>query len=174
MPFPKPGQRNQPWPTSMNELDPSERLVVWSFRRWVLGLKQNTAAHWDFVWNEFARQLGSQDGREALSGFACMVKALQCNARRRIHYHQPCCPGLGADEVSIVCFVAACQNGQLGLARALAQWLVKPDGSDEMITAATRLAEGMQSHGLVFPERCGAPAMPHTTEFVPQAAAALH
>ena len=48
-----------PWPTSMSELDPSERLIVWAFRRWVLGLRQNNGEHWAFVWNEFARQFGA-------------------------------------------------------------------------------------------------------------------
>lgn len=174
MSFPQPGQKDLPWPTSTSELDPAERLVVRSFRRWVLGLKQNTADHWDYVWEEFASQLGPQDGRDALSGFAGMVKALQCNARRRICYHQPCCPYLGADEVSIVCFVAACQNGELCLARSLVEWLIKSEGTEEIIEAGRRLAEGMHRHGLTFPERCGAPSIPAETFDVPQSGTMLH
>lgn len=174
MPFPQSGQKDLPWPTSTAELAPAERLIVWSFRRWVLGLRQNTAEHWNLVWNEFSRQLGNQDGRDALSGFAGMVKTLQCNARRRICYHQPCCPYLGADEVSIVCFVAACQSGQLRLAHALAEWLIKSEATEEMIEAGSRLADGMRDHGLAFPERCSTAAKLLPKVDVPLSAAMLH
>lgn len=141
------------WPTSMSELVPSEQLIVWAFRRWVLGLLENRSEHWSFVWNEFARQFGSREGKEALSGFAALLKGLQCYARRTVHHHQPCCPLLGADEVSVVCFVAACQSNQLPLARALAEWLVEPDGVGELLAAGTRLARVMRRHALKLPER---------------------
>lgn len=174
MSFPQTNHTNLHQPTSTSELDPAERFIVWSFRRWVQGLRQNTADHWNFVWNEFARQLGSEDGHNALSGFAGMVKTMQCNARRRICYHQPCCPYLGADEVSIVCFVAACQRGHLQLARSHAEWLIKSEGMEEMIEAGSRLANGMRQHGLVFPERCSmAPKLPPKVD-VPLTAAMFH
>jgi len=139
----------------MCELDPSERLIVWSFRRWVLGLRENRGEHWSFVWNEFARQFGAPAGKEALSGFAALIKGLQCHARRMVHHHQPCCPCLGADEASVMCLVAACQSRQLARARALAEWLVEPDGVGELLQAGTRLAHIMRQHALIFPERAG-------------------
>ena len=163
-----------PWPSSTAELAPSEQFVVWSFRRWVLGLKQNTGDHWNFVWNEFARQLGSQDGRDALSGFAGLIKTIQCHARRRICYHQPCCGSLGADEVSLVCFVAACQSGQRRLARSLAEWLVTGEGIGDMLEAGFRLAEGMRRHGLILPERCGESRPIPQDTFAPKLTAQLH
>lgn len=158
----------------MAELNSSEQFVVWSFRRWVLGLKQNTGDHWNFVWNEFSRQLGNQDGRDALSGFAGLIKTIQCNARRRVCYHQPCCACLGADEVSLVCFVAACQHGQRRLARSLAEWLVTGEGIGDMLEAGCRLAEGMRRHGLVLPERCGDAVQAQQRESQPKIAAQLH
>jgi hypothetical protein len=144
-----------PWPTSTPELDPSERLIVWAFRRWVLGLYQNAGEHWSFVWNEFARQFGAKDGKEALSGFAGLIKGLQCYARRTIHHHQPCCPCLCVDELCLVRLVAACQNREPQLARALAEWMVQPDGAGELLEAGTRLAQVMRRHALHFPQRCG-------------------
>ena len=168
------GQNELPWPTSTGELEPAEQFIVWSFRRWILGLKQNTGDHWNLVWDEFARQLGPMDARNALSGFAGLVKAMQCNARRRICYHQPCCPYLGADEVSVVCFVSACQNRQHRLAQSLAEWLVKADGTGDMLESGCRLAEGMRRHGLLLPERCGGTTPPLQEMDRPQAAARLH
>lgn len=142
-----------PWPTSTAELDPSERLIVWAFRRWLLGLPQNAGEHWSFVWNDFARQFGAQDGKEALSAFTGLIKGLQCYARRTIHHHQPCCPCLGADEVCLVSLVAACQNHQRQLARALAEWMVQSDGVGDLLEAGMRLARVMQRHSLNLPGR---------------------
>lgn len=173
MPSLQTGRKDLPWPSSTLELDLSERFIVWSFRRWVLGLKQNSAAHWDMVWSEFSRQLGDQDGRDALSGFAGMVKALQGSARRRVRHHPPCCPYLAADEVCILCFVTACQNGQLQLARSLAEWLVKTQGVEEMVAAGRRLGELMQCHGLVCPERRSERPSPRAREDSPQSVAML-
>lgn len=144
-----------PWPTSMAELAPAERFVVWCFRRWVLGLRENNSGHWSLVWNEFARQLGACDGKAALSDFANLVRGLQCYARRTIHHHQPCCPCLGADEARIISLVAACQNGRTHLARALVEWMVEPDGAGELFEAAIRLAQVMRRHALNLPERTG-------------------
>ncbi|MFQ5784533.1 MAG: hypothetical protein ACE5H8_06885 [Alphaproteobacteria bacterium] len=137
----------------MAELDPAERLIVWAFRRWVLGLLENKGGYWSCVWNEFARQFGARDGKEALSSFATLIKGLQCYARRTIHHHHPCCPCLGADEVSLICFVAACQNRRPQLARSLAEWMVHPDGAGELLEAGIRLAQAMRRHALNLPER---------------------
>ena len=174
MSSPQTSRKDLPWPTSTPELDLPERFIVWSFRRWVLGLKENSAAHWDLVWSEFSRQMGARDGQDALSGFAGMVKVLQGSARRRIRHHPPCSPYLTADEVSILCFVAACQNGQQQLARSVAEWLVEADGIEEMIKAGKCLAGRMQCHSLVCPERCCKRPTPQAAESTPQNIATLH
>jgi hypothetical protein len=147
-------------PTSMRDLDPPERLIVWTFRRWALGLRQNNAEHWSFVWFEFTKQFGARGGREALSEFACLIKGLQCYTRRALQHHQPCCPCLAADEVALVALVAACQSRQANRARALAEWLVLPDGAGELLAAATRLARVMGRHALTLPIRSN-PAPAH-------------
>ncbi len=142
-----------PWPTSMAELAPAERFIVWCFRRWVLGLRENNGGHWSLVWNEFARQLGAHDGKTALSDFANLIRGLQCHARRTIRHHEPCCPCLGADEAWVIRLVAACQHRQSHLARALVEWMVEPDGAGGLFEAAIRLAQAMQRHALNLPER---------------------
>ncbi len=151
--FTSPASKQTPWPTSTAELEPSERLIVWAFRRWVLGLAQNNGGHWSLVWNEFVRQFGAGDGKEAMTGFAKLVKGLHGHARRSIGHHQPCCSCLCADEVSIVCLVAACQHRQPRLARGLAEWLVLPDGAGDLLAAAVQLGHIMRRHGLRLPVR---------------------
>lgn len=146
-----------PWPTSTRELTVGEHLLVWSFRRWVLGLRANDGGHWSLVWNEFARQFGPRDGRAALSAFARLIHTLLCRARRTLRHHQPCCPCLGADEVRIVALVAACQNG--GPARALAEELAAPSATGDLLDAGGRLARIMARRNLALPAR----AMPPRT-----------
>jgi hypothetical protein len=76
-----------PWPTSLSELDPAERFIVWSFRRWVLGWSHGNADHWSLVWAEFTRQFGEADGKTATAAFAGLIDVLRWRARRTIHHH---------------------------------------------------------------------------------------
>jgi len=139
----------------MRELGDAERFVVWSFRRWVLGLRQNDGGHWDFVWHEFEKQLGTDDGKLALASFARLVGSLQCHARRPICHHQPCCACLGTDEVWLVCVVAACQLRRERLAGDLIAWIVAPEGAETLLEAGLRLGELMRGHALHVPLRVG-------------------
>lgn len=147
-------------PETTTELDVAERFVVRSFRRWVVGLRHNDGGHWKQVWGDFASQFGDTDGKAALSGFARLIQSLQSYARRGISYHQPCCPCLSADEISITNLVAACQGHHLSHAHALAEWLVQPDGIGDLLDAASQLAHFMESHGLLFPVRANLPEQP--------------
>lgn len=141
------------WPTSLPELEPAERLVVWAFRRWALALTDNTGHHMCFVSNEFVRQLGRRDGQAALAAFLAIVRALQEHARRNIRYHQPSCACLGADELWLVCLVGSCQRGEPRRARCLAEWMVRPDGVGDLLDAACRLGRSMLGRTLVLPYR---------------------
>lgn len=141
------------WPTETRELDAAERFIVRSFRRWILGLRQNDGGHWSLVWNEFSRHFGEADGKAALSGFARLVRGLQCHARRNIAYHQPCCRCLCADEICIVNMIAACQRRRLSHAHALAEWMVCSDGIGDLIDSASQVAYFMENHGLAFSDR---------------------
>ena len=94
-------------------------------------VQHNDGGYWSQVWNEFARQFGAKDGKEALSGFAGMVKGLQCHARRAVRHHRPCCP-------------------------CLAEWLVQPEGAGELLQSGSRLAQVMRRHALHLPERAAA------------------
>ncbi len=138
------------WPSSFAWLDRAEHLILWSFHRWVLGLNENTAQHWSLVWNEFGREFGARQGRTALTGFASLVRALQCHARRNIRYHRPCCPCLGADELWLLSFVAACQRRDHTRARAVAEWKVRDQGIGDLLDAGARFARSMSDHALIL------------------------
>jgi len=137
-------------PTTLGELDLAERLVVWSFRRWVSGTE-----NWALVEHEFKRQFAQAAAHGALRSFAMFVEALRCHARRVIHYHQPCCPCLGCDEVCVLTMITAAQAGDTNLAKATGRWLVKPEGLGDLLQAAGDLGRAMARQDLHLPRRIG-------------------
>lgn len=135
-------------PTTLSELDLAERLVVWSFRRWVSGTE-----NWALVEHEFRRQFNDASVHGALRSFAMFVEALRCHARRIIRYHQPGCPCLGCDEVCVLTVITAAQSGDMNLAKATGRWLVKAEGLDALMQAARDLARAMAAQDLRLPRR---------------------
>lgn len=136
------------WPTSIQELTESERLVVWTFRRWVSG-----SEHRALLLREFDRQFRKADAGLALEALDVALMALTRAARRRISHHQPCCPCLCPDEVCFLAIVAAQQNGASGAARAMAQWLIRSGQEAEMIDPLAVFADCLHSSGHHIPYR---------------------
>lgn len=148
------------WPTSVMELDRSERFISKVFRLWVLGLHQGNPAHWSTAWNEFALTFGPLNGKKALGHFSGLIKAFQGYAKQTILYHQPDCPCLGTDEIRIICLIASCQHHDYSLAHRLAGWMVQQEGVGEMLNAGSGFANQMAGNGLELPLRVGNPPLP--------------
>lgn len=134
-------------------LAPAERLLVWTFRRWAVGFRENSDQHWSLVWREFKLAFGAAEAEPALAAFAGLFKHLMVYGIRPIHHHQPCCPCLGADEAWLIGFVASCQHGRWSEARTLAEAVVNPDGAGGLLESASRLADGMRKRSLALPWR---------------------
>ena len=143
-------------PESFGELCEGERLIIWAARRWLLGLHENSAEHWDLVWNAFAGQFGARDGKAALSGLALLLRERLHTGRRPLHCHRPCCGLLSADEMCVVGLIGACQRGDWPMARALGEWMARPEGMGGLIEAGSRLAAVLHRHALELPKRSGA------------------
>ncbi len=140
-------------PTSTMDLDDSERLIVWTLRRWVRGLRQNDGTQWTLVWKEFGRAFNGRDGTIALAGFVRLIDGFQCHARRGMRMHQVCCSCLSADELRLVSLISACQWPEPAAAKARAAWLVHNDGVGALLEAGTQLAKLMRRHGMTLPRR---------------------
>ena len=143
------------WPTSLSELEHSERLVVWALRRWALAVQDHTSHHICLVLNEFTKQFGTQDARAAMACFVSILGVLQETAKRNLHHHQPGCPCLGVDEVWLVCLVGSCQRGEPRQARFLAEQMVREDGVGPLLAVAEHLGRAMRAHALLLPYRDG-------------------
>ena len=128
-------------------------MLLWGFRRWIVGLQTNAPHHWSHVWNHFAKRFGAQDGKEALSGLVGCIRALQHGARRSIVHHPPCCGHVAPDEVGFLAFIGACQRGDWLVSAQRAQSFVDPEGLGDLLQAGQRLGAVMSRHGLIARDR---------------------
>ena len=145
------------WPTTIDELEPAERLVVLSLRYFVFARSGRPRHPRGRPLGEPFANLGDGDGELALALLSQLVGCLQRHARRRFSLHAPCHPGLGMDEACVVRLVAACQHRQPHLARALARWMVKPSVGDELMEASIGFARILRRNALALPLRVAAP-----------------
>ncbi|WP_282606622.1 hypothetical protein [Pelagibius sp. Alg239-R121] len=132
----------------MSELSDGQQLVVWSFRRWLSG-KQS----WSLVWNEFAVRFGAEPARPLLSSFVRLVDAIRSGARRVVHYHQPCCPCVGADEALLTSIIGAAQAGRKDLVRTYALEMVQDPMADALVERALDLATVLSERGVEVPHQ---------------------
>ena len=146
-----------PAPSGLSDLVAAERLVIYGLRRWIVGLGRREAWHWSLAWNAMARDLGGTEARAGLTAVNALVRALAAAARRPFRHHHPCCPLLTADELAVLCLVAACQHDDAVLAAGLSAWLVRPEGAGALTEACAALARTLAGRALALPLR-GAPA----------------
>lgn len=135
------------------EQEDPESLIVWAFRRWVLGLRHQAPEQWDTVWRGLQRRCGEPVAREAAAALAEMIEALRRTARRTITHHQPCCRCVGDDEALLLVLLGACQRGDGLLAQTAAQTLSGIAHPDGLLMGAMRFAEAFAVRGLMLPYR---------------------
>lgn len=132
----------------MSDLSDGQQLIVWSFRRWLSG-EQN----WSTVWNELAVRFGAEPARPILTSFIRLVDAIRSGARRAVHYHQPCCPCVGADEALLTSIVGAAQSGRRDLVRTYALEMVQDPMADALVERALDLATALSNRGVEVPHQ---------------------
>lgn len=135
-------------PAQMRDLESGERLLIWSFRRWVSGTR-----NWPMVWHEFLSRFRAEPGRTTLAAFVRVVDVIRANARRTIQYHQPCCPCLSEDEVLLTSMVGAAQCGRTELVRSYALELVRDQAAGELVVRVLELSEALTDRDVSIPHR---------------------
>ena len=135
------------------EQEDVESLIVWAFRRWVLGVRHQAPEQWDIVWRGLQRRCGEPVAREAAAALAEMIEALRRTARRTITHHQPCCTCVGDDEALFLVLLGACQRGDEWLAQTAAQTLSGTTHPDSLLEGAIRLGGVLAARGLMLPFR---------------------
>ncbi len=150
----------RPWPAHLFELTPAEQLLLNGMRRWIAGWVCMSTEPWEHAWADFARHLGTREGRAAVAALAALVDTLRRHVRRSFHYHQPCCPCIGADEIRLVLLTGAAQRGERLRVEAMARWLVHEGAVGEILRHAAAIGAALARGGLVLPERAAGAAVP--------------
>ena len=159
------------WPTTIDELEPPERFVVLSFRYFVFGHSSDHRHLRGRIQHELFANLGEGDGEMALALLGRLVRCLRGHARRAFSLHAPCYPGLGVNEAWVVCLIAAWQNRQPHLARALARWMIKPSACDDLMQASIGFARILRRNAVTLSLRVD-PATPRPSAIWPHAQSA--
>ena len=133
--------------TGLNE---GEQLIIWSARRWIVGLGGNAPHLWSQVWNSFARHFGATDGKRALRGLSMNMKLIYLHGRRKFRYYPPCCQSLTSDELGYLAFLAVCQKKDWMLARSHANSLLFEEGAEGFLVAGRDLSLVLSRHGYPF------------------------
>lgn len=114
------------------ELDTIEAASVRYFRLWCDGPDSQIQ-----VWNDFATDLGSDEGRQALKSFEELCTMCARHGRRPLMRHSVQCKCLGADESCFARFIATAATGEREDAMLMATLLVRPDMAPLVAALAT-------------------------------------
>ncbi|MGP6089594.1 hypothetical protein [Antarctobacter jejuensis] len=134
----------------ITDLPPVEAEAVLYLRLWCDSVETKQQ-----VWNDFARTLGTGDGRRALESFESLCELCARHGRRPLMRHQVTCKCLGADESCFATLIGYASEGAREDAMLMAMTLVRPDmagvlaGLAEEVALALRrmtLKTGRDSH----------------------------
>ena len=122
----------------------AEWLVGTGFRCWLAGYDTGDIACWENGWNAYARTLGTERAKRAVTELACWVRAVRATASRKIEYAPVGCPGFCADECMAISLIAASQHHRCPAMRACALALTGSDLVEPVIDAANAFADALQ------------------------------
>src|SRR5581483_366288 len=122
----------------------AEWLVGVGFRCWLAGYDTGDISCWEHGWNEYARVLGPERAKRAVTELACWVRAVRSSAARKIEYSPFSCPGFCADECMAISLIAASQHHRCPAMRACALALTGSDLVEPVISAANAFADVLE------------------------------
>jgi hypothetical protein len=122
----------------------AEWLVGMGFRCWLAGYDTGDISCWENGWNAYARALGTERAKRAVTELACWVRAVRATASRKIEYYPVGCPGFCADECMAISLIAASQHHRCPAMRACALALTGSDLVDPVLDAANVFADVLQ------------------------------
>lgn len=139
----------------LSDLGPVETGAVLYLRLWNDG-----AAARAEVWNDFARHLGSEQGRQALGAFESLCDLCVRHGRRPLMRHHVTCKCLGADESCFATLIGYASEGAREDAQLLAMTLVRPDMAGMLAGLAEDFGLALRRMTAMAPRRT-APTHPH-------------
>ena len=127
-------------------LSTPEQFALWS-------LRYRRACPWDpdTLAEGFLRAFGLAAVEAALAAFGDLSAPLSRHPRRRLSFNGCRCRVVAPDERCLLTLLSAAQAGERRHAEALALWLCRPSGQEELTRGAESLAAVFQRRGLLLP-----------------------
>ena len=138
----------------LNELDSIEAASVIYLRLWCDGPDAQAQ-----ICNDFASQLGTDQGKRALKSFEDLCALCARHGRRPLMRHSVQCNCLGADESCFANFIATAATGEREDAMLFATLLVRPDMAPLVASLAADVGLAFKRMGVSAPR---APQQPLT------------
>ena len=123
----------------------TERLVGIGFRCWINGYQNTDIGCWEHGWNVFARELGPERARTAITELAGWIRSICSNAEREIAVCAVDRDRFCKDECIAVSMIAACQHNACPALEACALALLGADLIEPVLETSTRFARTLQS-----------------------------
>jgi hypothetical protein len=131
-------------------LSGAEWLVGVGFRCWLAGYDTGDIACWETGWNAYARTLGTERAKRAVTELACWVRAVRASASRRIEYYPFGCAVFCPDECMAISLIAASQHHRCPAMRACALALTGSSQVEPVVDAANAFADALQEADLLL------------------------
>ncbi len=125
------------------ELSAADRLILWSIRALAEGQR-----NWSLVQKELWLCCGPVTIESVLQSLHEMLTVLAVHHRRVLTVRRLGNANLSADEITLLSLVVAAQRGHVSKTEAISRWLVRNNGQEVMIAAATRFAESLTRSGI--------------------------
>lgn len=144
IPLETPGiQYDQAPRPAWDELSAAERLILWSIRALAEG-----QSNWSLVQKELWGCCGPVTIEAVLQSLHETLTVLAVHHRRVLTVRKLGIPRLSADEVTLLSLIAAAQRGHASKTEAISRWLVRNNGHEAMMAAASRFAESLTRSGI--------------------------
>ncbi|MGI9385064.1 MAG: hypothetical protein ACR2PO_18075 [Methyloligellaceae bacterium] len=125
-----------------------EHLVGIGFRCWMAGYMTSDINCWEVGWSHYARTLGAQQAKAAVTELACWVRAVRSRAARDIEVYPADCAGFCRDECMAISMIAAAQQNACPAMRACAFALIGDSLVDEVVNTAEGFAHVLGDVGV--------------------------
>ena len=132
---------------------PAEKLVITGFRCWMAGYELGDIECWEIAWTEYAKILGPQNARSALSELQYWVRTLRQVTTREITCFPYCCKNICKDECMALSLISAHQRQDRSAARAAAHYISGLNDCaslQELVDAGSSFAAALANAGQIL------------------------
>lgn len=123
----------------------AERLVGMGFRCWISGYQTGDIRSWERGWCYFAKELGPEKAKIAVTELTGWARSICCHAEREINVCEYGHDDFSQDECIAVSMIAACQHNACPALEACTYALLGASSVDPVVNSTNRFAHALDS-----------------------------